>query len=143
MFSDSNDVEIEALAQFFYKKIVEKKTLEQQEVIPSTVRSNDLKRDFVKNCRNVDLDSIVTEEVREIGAEWLCYQAIEQLAVASFLKEQGWEQKWINYAIIHLIGKAVYPCSENKSEYWIQNNSDVASLLGMESQKITDHICMK
>ena len=54
LFSDSKDVEIDALAQFFYKKIVEKKTLEQQEVIPSTVRSNDLKSDLVKNCRNVD-----------------------------------------------------------------------------------------
>lgn len=139
LFSDSNDVAIEALAQFFYKKIVEKKTLEQQGAVHPALLSDDLKSVLVKNSRNVDLDSIVTEEVREIGAEWLCYQAIEQLAIASFLKEQGWEQKWINYAIIHLIGKAVYPCSEHKAAYWIRNNSDVASLLGMESQKITRH----
>ncbi len=139
LFSDSNDVGIEALAQFFYKKIVEKKTLEQKEAVHPALLSDDLKSVLVKNSRNVDLDSIVTEEVREIGSEWLCYQAIEQLAIASFLKEQGWEQKWINYAIIHIIGKAVYPCSEHKAEYWIRNNSDIASLLGMESQKITRH----
>jgi len=139
LFSDANDTEIEALAQFFYKKIVEKKTLEQGGVIHSTSTSNDFKSVLVKNIRNIDLDSIVTEEVREIGAEWLCYQAIEQLAIASFLKEQGWEQKWINYAIIHIINKAVYPCAENKAEYWIQNNSDIASLLDMGNQKITRH----
>jgi len=139
LFSDSNDAEIEALAQFFYKKIVEKKTLEEQEITSLESDLEDINSLIVKNIRNIDLDSIITEEVREIGAEWLCYQAIEQLAIASFLKEQGWEQKWIKYAIIHIISKAVYPCSEHKAAYWIRNNSDIASILGMESQKITRH----
>jgi transposase len=139
LFLDINDPEIEALAQLFYNKILEKKNLAQQDTTPLSPNLNDLKSLLVKNIRNIDLDSIVTEDVREIGAEWLCLQAIEQLSIPSFLKDQGWEKKWINYAIIHLISKSVYPCAENKAEYWIRNNSDVASLLGMESQKITRH----
>ena len=139
LFLDAFDPEIESLAQLFYRKIAEKKTLNQQEVPPLKSNLSDINGLIVKNIRNVDLNSIVTEDVREIGAEWLCYQAIKQLSIASFLKEQGWEQRWINYAIVHIISKAVYPCSENKSEYWIRNNSDIASLLGLESQKITRH----
>jgi len=139
LFLDAFDPEIESLAQLFYRKIAEKKTLNQQEVPPLKSNLSDINGLIVKNIRNVDLNSIVTEDVREIGAEWLCYQAIKQLSIASFLKAQGWEQRWINYAIIHIISKAVYPCSENKSEYWICNNSDVASLFGLESHKITRH----
>lgn len=139
LFSQDIDPEIEALAQFFYKKILTKKTISQDGVSYSKAGTTDFSDSCLKNNHTIDLNSIVTEEVREIGAEWLCYQAIEQLGITSFLEQQGWEQKWIQYAIIHLISKSVYPCSEHKTAYWIQNNSDVASLLGVENQKLTRH----
>ena len=139
LFSEQIDPELEALAQFFYNKILSKKTIAQDALLPLKSETTVFNELVVGNYRNINLDSIVTEEAREIGAESLCYQAIEQLGMASFLQKQDWEQRWINYAVIHLISKAVYPCSELKTAYWIQNNSDVASLLGVESQKITRH----
>jgi len=33
--------------------------------------------------------SVSTKDVREVGAEWMSYQAIEQLQIASFLEGQG------------------------------------------------------
>jgi transposase len=139
LFTEAIDPELEALAQLFYKKILTKKEIAKNPLTPLESTPIDVVGLALKNIRNIDLNSIVTQEVREIGAEWLCYQAIEQMDIASFLKQQGWDQKWINYAIIALIGKAVYPCSEHKTAYWIHNNSDVASLLGVENQKITRH----
>ena len=139
LFLESKDADLEALAQSFYSKILTKKALNGESTEQPKVETIDFADIVIKNNRNIDLDSIVTEEVREIGAEWLCYQAIEQLDIAVFLKNKGWEERWIQYAIIHLISKAVYPCSENKTEYWIKNNSDVSMLLGLENQKISRH----
>lgn len=137
---DAFDSELEALAQLYYNKIISKKTIANQLVIK-------IDHEVDSNFQNIDLETVTSEKVRDIGSEWLCYQALEQLGFSKFLEQQGWEKKWIQYAMIHLICKAVYPCSENKTAYWIQNNSDVASLLGVESQKITRHhlyeVCRK
>ena len=45
----------------------------------------------------------------EIGSEWMCYQALEQLRFDKFLEKQGWSNKDINLAKTHLISRAVYP----------------------------------
>jgi transposase len=39
--------------------------------------------------------------------------------------------------MIHLISKAVYPCSENKTAQWINDNSAVAELFGKDPSKIS------
>jgi hypothetical protein len=134
VFPITEDAELEKLAQKFYTKILEKKTFSEPQI--SIEKATEISE---KALYSVDLNSIVTEDVREIGAEWLCYQAIKQLEISEFLETQGWEKKQIDTALIHLISKAVYPASENKTEYWIQNNSGVASLFGVETQKITRH----
>lgn len=139
LFLEDIDAEIETLAQYFYKKTLTKKIISEDSVSFSKAKNNEFNDIDSKELRLIDLNSFETEEVREIGAEWLCYQAIQQLEISRFLEQQGWDKKSIQHAVIHLISKAVYPCSENKSAYWIQNNSDVASLLGLESQKITRH----
>ena len=86
-----------------------------------------------------DLNSVETEEVKEVGSEWLCYQAVEQLGIRKFLEKEGWRKDEINIALIHLISKAVYPASEHKTAQWIQDNSSVAELFSVESLKINRH----
>jgi len=39
--------------------------------------------------------------------------------------------------MIHLISKAVYPCSEHKTAQWINDNSAVAELFGKDPYKIS------
>lgn len=128
---------IEDLAQKFYKKIKEKKTVKIKETIAE--KQNDTKETQKKDFEKIDMNSISTEEVKEVGSEWLCYQAIEKLGLNRFLQEQGWEQKRINIGLIHLISKAIYPASEHKTAQWIQENSAVAELFSIESQKINRH----
>ena len=36
----------------------------------------------------IDLNSLRNKDIREIGCEWLCYQALEQLGVSNFLSSQ-------------------------------------------------------
>lgn len=125
--------EMEAVAQKFYKKIKEKKIAasKQSQIHPEQTQEKDFD--------TIDLNSIETEEVKELGSEWLCYQAIEELGLRKFLEQQGWDKWQIEVALIHLISKAVYPASEHKTEQWIHENSSVAELFSVESLKINRH----
>lgn len=125
------DKETEALAQKFYKKIKEKKN-----IIPET---GPVSIALEKDYDTIDLNTIEHEDVREVGSEWLCYQALEQLGLSDFLLSLGWEKNQVNMALVHLISKAVYPASEHKTLQWIQDNSSVAELFSMEGLKISRH----
>jgi len=89
--------------------------------------------------QTIDTNSIQHQSAREIGAEFLCKQAIAQLALHPFLKEKGWGDTQINTALIQLTSRAVYPASEHKTAQWIQLNSAVASLHNTDYDRITRH----
>ena len=72
------------------------------------------------------------ENVREIGSESIYLHALDELALASLLKQQGWTDIQILLAFMHLISKACYPAKECKTAKWIQLNSAVAALLGLD-----------
>lgn len=65
-----------------------------------------------KDIQSIDMNSIRNKDVREIGAEWLSYQAMGQLQIAPFLELQGWDEQDIQLAQSHIISRAVYPASE-------------------------------
>lgn len=58
----------------------------------------------------VDLKSMTAIRVRETGAEWLCYQALELLGVSRFLmKDHGFNESETNMVLLVVIGRLVYP----------------------------------
>lgn len=42
--------------------------------------------------RLIDVNTIKHTDAREIGAEWICLQAIRQLEIDKFLEQEGWSQ---------------------------------------------------
>lgn len=85
----------------------------------------------------VYVDSITNKNVREVGAEWLSLQALQQLKLDLFLKSRGWSDAQINLAFTQIISRAVYPASELKTSKWIVENSAVCELTGYAVEKIT------
>lgn len=85
----------------------------------------------------MDTTTMEHKEVREIGAEWLGYQAIEQLKVREYLTGIGWKKEKIDLAITQIISRAVYPASELKTSKWIQDNSGICELTGYPVEDIT------
>ncbi|MCZ6595672.1 MAG: IS1634 family transposase [Bacteroidetes bacterium] len=138
LFFVEKDSFIESLE--FYQKIKQnrkivkkaKGTDHQEESKPS---GEETEKDF----RSIDLNSFVSEDVREIGSEWMCLQTVRKLKLPEFLSSLGWDEKWINIALVHLISKAVFPVSELKTEQWIKQNSGIAGLLGVKYGTITRH----
>ena len=90
-----------------------------------------------KDMQVIDINSIRNRDVREIGAEWLSYQAMKQLQIAPFLRGLGWSEDDIQLAISHIISRAVYPASELETTRWIKENSSVCEVTGYNIEKIT------
>jgi hypothetical protein len=109
----TDDEKVEELAQKFYADIVEKQKLDI-----------DRQHDY----HYIDTESIKNKDVREIGAEWLCYQALEQLKLREYLQWRSWKEEDISTAMCHIISRAVYPASEHKTLQWLRQNSAVCEL---------------
>ena len=90
-----------------------------------------------KDIQSIDINSIRNKDVREIGAEWLSYQAMNQLQIAPFLERQGWGEDDIKLVQSHIISRAVYPASELETTRWIKENSSVCEVTGYDIEKIT------
>jgi len=89
-----------------------------------------------KDIQSIDLNSIRNKDIREVGAEWLSFQAMNQLQIGKFLQAQGWNDEDIKLAQTHIISRAVYPASELETARWIRENSSVCEITGYDIKKI-------
>ena len=116
----------------FYNRMVEEKRIDVllEKRLKKAEKSG-------KDIQAIDLNSITNKDVREVGAEWLSYQAMNQLQLGKFLEDQGWNSDDIKLAQTHIISRAVYPASELETARWIRENSSVCEITGYDIKKIT------
>ncbi len=117
----SHDMEVERLAQNYFKEIQEKERLD--------IKQGDYQR--------VALDSLENKEVQEIGSEWLCKQALDQLGLDKLLLEKSWKKEQIQLAYTQIISRCVYPASELKTAQWLKDNTALCELTGYPVEKIS------
>lgn len=117
------DEKVEQLAHYFYGEIKKKKRYD--------VSGEE------KEWETIDLSSLKNKDAREIGAEWLCKQAFDQLCVGEFLRQKKWPEENISLAATHIISRAVYPASELKTVSFIKENSAICEVTGYEKDKVT------
>lgn len=128
----SDDLVVLDYVERFYNRMVVEKRID----IPSDEAKSKVSR-YGKEYHRIDINSIRNKDVREIGAEWLSYQAVGQLRIASFLEQKGWDDSDIRLALTHIISRAVYPASELKTSSWIKENSAVCEITGFDAEKVT------
>lgn len=126
MFSEEDPV-VRELTEKYWKLIIEK----------GRVDLSGEKKQKNETRTKVYADSIRHKEARELGGEWLCYQALDQLGLPSFLSTLGWSDEQIRLACTQIISRAVYPASELCTARWIKENSAVCELTGYPADKIT------
>ena len=117
------DEKVERLAVYFYNEIKTKRRCD-------VVQKNE-------DWETVNMSTLKNKEAREIGAEWLCKQAFEELGIGEFLNRQGWSKERISLAATHILSRAVYPASELKTVSVMKENSAVCELTGFDKDKIT------
>ena len=122
---------IEKYARGFAKRIIEENLLDVARV-PGRVTEG-----MPNDYETIDLNSIKHDEVRELGAEWLCKQTLDKLGLVDFLSHKaGFSEPVANMALMHIISRAVYPASEHKTADWIQDSSSVSSLCEVPLNKV-------
>jgi len=114
---------IEQLARYYFEEIRKKK---RYDINPG-------KYDW----ETVNMSTLKNKDAREIGAEWLCKQAVDQLGIEDFLRQSGWPEGQIALATTHIICRAVYPASELKTVSYIRDNSAISEITGYDREKIT------
>ncbi len=117
------NLKVEKLAHHFYTEIKSKKRYDLDT--------------FKGEWETVNLTTLKNKDAREIGIEWICKQALEQLGISKFLKTQKWSDEAISLATTHIIIRAVYPASELKTVSYIKENSAICELTGFDREKIT------
>lgn len=129
---NSDDNIVSEYVEAFYNRLITEKKID---IV--TEKGKKPQRKNVKDIHQIDINSIRNKDIREIGSEWMCQQALDQLQLESFLENQGWNDDDINLAKTHLISRAVYPASELKTSRWIKENSSVCEITGADIKKIT------
>ena len=132
LFGASLSPVIEQCAQDAFKRISDEKLLD---VSSSTSHpESKVETDY----RKVDINSIVHEDVRELGAEWLCRQVADKLMLRDFFMDQcGFTDVQADTAIMHIVSRGVYPASEHKTAQWIKESSSVAELCDIPLHKVS------
>lgn len=125
---------INRLAEYFAGMIIRRRLVDIPQADAKTT-GEETKPDY----HPVDINSIDHPTVREVGAEWLCKQTLDRLKLADRLRELEWKEHWIKLAMIYIIGRTIFPASDLKTADWLQRNSALAELYGMEAAKITHH----
>jgi hypothetical protein len=121
----TNDAEeqIEQLARYYFEEVSRKKRYD----------INQIKTEW----ETVNMSTLKNKDAREIGAEWLCKQAVDQLGIGSFLRQSGREEDQIALAVTHIISRAVYPASELKTVSYIKENSAIGEITNFDKEKVT------
>ena len=113
----------------YWQMMIEQKSLD---IIPNAIKASE-----AKARRRVDVDTLEHTDARDIGAEWLCLQAVRQLKFDSFLRSLGWKDEDVKIAIAHLITRTIYTPSELKSMRIMQENSGICELMDLAIDAVT------
>ena len=89
------------------------------------------------SSRQIDADTLRHSNVREIVAEFICHQTLQELGISKVLADAGFTEEQIQLAATQIVSRAVYPASELKTASWIKENSAISELTGYDYQKIT------
>jgi hypothetical protein len=122
-----------ALVEDYTKRLWERLLSEKKLDIVREIRHREKSRDW----QTIDTGSIRNKDVRELGAEWMSLQTLRRLGLDIFLKERGFTEAECNLALSHIVSRAVYPASELKTVSFMQENSSICELTGLDAGKIT------
>lgn len=131
--SDEVSSEVRQLVDEFYEKYLIK--YKEEENPAHAVPPLDSQARYIE----VDAETVQMEQVREIGAEWLCLQVLERLDLQGLLQNQKWNQDQIDEAKVAIISRAIFASSEHRTAQWLDQNSALVELMGLEEQKINRH----
>ena len=127
MVSDS----VEKEAEFIYRRILNEKLLDCRidNDFSSVVNDNSENPDI----RKVDINTIINEDSRSFGGEWLSYQMFEDCGLFKFLSEHIGNEEIEKLIATEIISRMIHPSSELETSRWIKNESSLCEILSLRN----------
>ena len=125
------DRQVEQLAGKFSEEIIKKG------LFPVSGKRTKFGKEDSREWEEADLASIDMEDCREVGGAWLCKQAFEKAGMSQSLTAMGFNESEAAMAMILIAAKMLHPSSELETERWLNNNTELSRLFGIEQQSIT------
>lgn len=91
---------------------------------------------YDENNRMINADTLKHSNVRQVGAEWICYNIWQQLGLDKILKDNDFSEHEIQLAQTQVISRAVNPASELATARWINESSAIMELTGYDTEKM-------
>ncbi len=123
--------EVEALAQH-YAKLLINKDIEAKGTEVKFQEDGETEKDY----HMVDVNSIESGSVKQIGAEIVSLHGFEQLGFVEILQEAGFNKKETALATLAIVGRLVHPDSDLSTVKWAREISGIDELIGADFRKI-------
>ncbi|MFN6329182.1 MAG: IS1634 family transposase [Chitinophagales bacterium] len=125
LFVEETDALVNDQIKLLWNRLIGEKRIDHPEVAKA------------KRKRMVDVDTIRHRDVKEIGSEWMAYQALKQLGIEELLLSLHWDKEQVQLATTQIVSRAVYPASELETSRWIKENSAICEITQYPIDKIT------
>jgi len=122
---------IETLARHYANRILEENI---------TLKSIGEKKETEKEYVAVDPKSTSVIKSRSIGGEYIVSKALEEIQFCGYLKDLGFTEKQINGLVLNIIGRLLYPASENRTLEWGRDISGLSTLLDTDYKRYGKNI---
>lgn len=127
----TQDAEIEAKAKHYAGLIRQERLARTQDIVKSkevVLRAEEAKYE------QVDITTLITQDVKTIGAEHICISQMDEYGFEKILKGLNFREDQIVYAIMLLAGRMAHPGSERETARWLSEASGVSELLGVKAK---------
>ena len=125
---------IEKEAEFIYRRILNEKLLD----CTINVASPDIEeKPENSDIRKVDINSIIHENSRTFGGEWLSKQMLDDCGLPDFLSQNIDNKEVEKMIAIEIISRMIHPSSELETSRWIASESSLCEILSLH--KTPDH----
>jgi len=130
----TNDAQVEKLAKKFSAQIIKNKKI----FISKKIEKKEIAEEYKEpDYQLVNVNSVDSNNAREIGNEWLSKQAIEQIGLDKIIENQKVSDKLLKSAQISIISRMVHPASELETERWLNENTALNQLFDLQEDDIS------
>jgi hypothetical protein len=130
----SHSAQIEKEAEFIYRRILNEKLLDCSIDSVPVVREE---LSEYTDIQKVDITSILNEDSRSFGGEWLSKQIFDDCGLSDFLSQEINNEVIEKQIAIEIISRMIHPSSELETSRWLANESSLCEVLSL--QKTPDH----
>ena len=119
---------VEKEAEFIYHRILHERLLD---CTPHAISSVIDEEPDNSDIRQVDINSIVHEDSRTFGGEWLSKQMLDECGLSGFLLRNTGNEEMGKCMEVEIISRMVHPSSELETSRWIGSESSVCEMLSL------------